>query len=182
MSPSGIESSAAFTIIWWIVAITTVITAFLVIQLPDLLKAALALVASFMAVAGLYVMLGAEFLAVIQLLIYAGAIPILVIFAILVMEDVQRGNPFNRLRVPALFIASLMAGIVIFVAINTEWTLFASSPLPDGVSGQQIRDIFANTTPIIGGLLLKEFVLAMEAAGLLLLGSILGAIALVRER
>ena len=82
---SGIEQSTLFTILWWIVATTVVVSAFLVVHLTDLLKAALALIASFLGIAGLFVMLNAEFLAVIQVLIYAGAIPILIIFAILML-------------------------------------------------------------------------------------------------
>ena len=182
MNPTGIESSAAFTVVWYICACVVTAGALMVVLLPDLLRAALSLVLSFMGIAVLFVMLGAEFLAVVQLLIYAGAIPILIIFAILVMQDVQRGNPSNRLRFPALVLASLLMGIVIFVVQSTEWNLIQHANLPSTISSSEVQAIYSNSTPIIGGLLLSKYVLAVEVAALLLLASIIGAIALVRER
>ena len=182
MIPTGIEQSTAFTVAWWVIAFVVIVGALMVVLLPDLLKAALSLVLSFMGIAALFVMLGAEFLAVVQLLIYAGAIPILIIFAILVMQDVQRGNPSNRLRFPALMLASILMVIVIFVVVNTEWNLIHLANLPDTISSSQAQEIYSNSTPMIGKLLLSKYVLAVEVAALLLLASIIGAIALVRER
>lgn len=182
MTLTGIESSMAFTVAWWIFAFLVIAGALMVVLLPDLLKAALSLVLSFMGIAAFFVMLGAEFLAVVQLLIYAGAIPILIIFAILVMQDVQRGNPSNRLRFPALVFASLLVVIVIFSVVNTDWNLIYLGDLSPTISSSEVQEIYANSTPIIGGLLLGKFVLAVEVAALLLLASIIGAIALVRER
>lgn len=179
---TGIESSMAFTVAWWIFAFLVIAGALMVVLLPDLLKAALSLVLSFMGIAAFFVMLGAEFLAVVQLLIYAGAIPILIIFAILVMQDVQRGNPSNRLRFPALVFASLLVVIVIFSVVNTDWNLIYLGDLSPAISSSEVQEIYSNSTPIIGGLLLGKFVLAVEVAALLLLASIIGAIALVRER
>ena len=182
MIPTGIENSTAFTVIWWIVACVVIAGALMVVLLPDLLKAALSLVLSFMGIAAFFVMLGAEFLAVVQLLIYAGAIPILIIFAILVMQDVQRGSPSNRLRLPALILVSFLMAIVVFVIVNTEWNLIHLADFSASISSTEAQDIYSNSTPVIGGLLLSKFVLAVEVAALLLLASIIGAIALVRER
>ena len=181
MTPSGIEQSTLFTVLWWAVAAMVVIAAFLVIQLPDLLKAALALIASFLGIAGLFVMLNAEFLAVVQLLIYAGAIPILIIFAILMMRDVQRGNPFNRLRVPALFVSALLLAVLVFVVTDTSWSLLRDAPVTEEYRGAA-AGVFSNTTPVLARLFLRDFALPFEAAAVLLLASVLGALALVRER
>ena len=181
MSPTGIEESAAFTAIWWIVAAMSVIAAFLVVYLQDLLKAALALVVSFLGIAAIFVMLNAEFLAVVQVLIYAGAIPILIIFAILLMRDVQRGSPFNRLRWPALFLASGVLALILFVVLDTDWTLLRDAQL-SAEEQERASDVFSNGTPVIAGLLFEEFALALEAAALVLLAAALGAMALVRER
>jgi NADH-quinone oxidoreductase subunit J len=180
MTPSGIEQSTLFTVIWWAVAAGVVIAAFLVIQLGDLLKAALALIASFLGVAGLFVMLSAEFLAAVQLLIYAGAIPILIIFAVLLLRDVQRGSPFNRLRVPALFLAAMVLAILVYVVTDTRWSLLQDAAAGAATAGAE--QVFSNPSPILAGLLLRDFALPLEAVAVLLLASILGALALVRER
>jgi NADH-quinone oxidoreductase subunit J len=180
MTPSGIEQSTLFSVIWWGVAAMVVIAAFLVVQLPDLLKAALALIASFLGIAGLFVLLNAEFVAMVQLLIYAGAIPILIIFAILVLRDVQRGNPFNRLRAPALFLAALLLALLVFVVTGTPWNLLQDQVLS---SAHQLEAaaVLSNPSPVIGTLLMKDFALPMEAAAVLLLAGLLGALVLVKE-
>ena len=64
----GIAESGIFTAIWWVVATLTVVAALLVVLLQDLVKAAIALIGTFLGIAGLFVMLNAEFLAVVQVL------------------------------------------------------------------------------------------------------------------
>ena len=66
----GIAESGIFTAVWWVVAILTVMAALLVVLLQDLVKAAMALIGTFLGIAGLFVMLNAEFLAVVQVLVY----------------------------------------------------------------------------------------------------------------
>jgi NADH-quinone oxidoreductase subunit J len=180
MTPSGIEQSTLFSVIWWAVAAMVVIAAFLVIQVPDLLKAALALIASFLGVAGLFVMLNAEFLAVVQLLIYAGAIPILIIFAVLMLQNVQRSSPSNRLRIPAIFLAVFVSALLIFAITDTSWNLLRDAQLGAGFT-DRAQAVFSDTTPVLAGLFLKEFALALEAVAVLLLASVLGALVLARE-
>ena len=69
-------------IIFWILAITTVIAALAVVVLKDIFRAALCLVLLFLAVAGVYITLHADFLAIVQILIYVGAVSILGISAL----------------------------------------------------------------------------------------------------
>ncbi len=181
MTPTDIEASAVFTAIWWVVAGVTVVSALLVVHLQDLVKAAMALIATFIGVAALFVMLNAEFLAVVQVLIYVGAVSILLIFGILMMRDVQRGSPSNRLRVPALGVMALVLGAMVFVALDTPWNLLRDVPATPEL--QTVAEaVYGNSPPVIGGLLLQEFALPLEAAALVLMVALLGAIALVRER
>ncbi|MQF83004.1 NADH-quinone oxidoreductase subunit J [SAR202 cluster bacterium AD-802-E10_MRT_200m] len=180
MIPTGIEESTAFTVIWWMVAALTVTSACLVILSQDLLKAALALVVSFLGIAGIFVLLNAEFLAVVQVLIYAGAIPILIIFAILLMRDVQRGSPFNRFRWPAILMAGGLLFLILSVVLNTDWNLLKDLQMSDS-DQQLVSNLYADHTPALGGLLFKEYALALEVAALILLSAALGAMALVRE-
>jgi NADH-quinone oxidoreductase subunit J len=150
----GIEESGIFTAIWWVIATLTVVAALLVVFLQDLVKAAMALIGTFLGIAGLFVMLNAEFLAVVQVLVYAGAVSILLIFGIMMIRDTERGSPANSLRIPAFALGVAFVGIITFVVIDTP--------------------------PVIGGLLLREFVLPLEAAALLLTATLVGAIALVK--
>ena len=176
---AGTEDSLAVDIIFWVIAVSAIVAAIAVVQLKDIFRAALMLIVAFMAVAGMFVLLRAEFLAVVQVLIYVGAISVLLIFAILMTRDVEEGNPYNRLKIPAAVLSVLFLAMVGFVIYNTSWQIIdgtALAALPDVV------EVFDNTVPEIGRLLIREYVLAFEIASVVLLAAIIGALALVRER
>jgi len=158
-------------IAFWILAIVGIIAALAVVLLGDVFRAALSLVLCFLTVAGIYITLSADFLAAVQVLIYVGAISVLIILAIMLTREVQRGSPANRLRIPAFFVAILFFGGVAFALLNTPWPVSVAPPLEP-------------TTPALAGLLFGEggFILPVEIGAILLLAAILGAIVLVREK
>src|SRR4030042_7087487 len=98
---------------FWILALIMVGAAIGVVLLRNIFRAALLRVLWFFTVAGIYITLNADFLAAVQVLIYAGAIGILLIFAIMLTRDLHEGNPFNRLKVPALVISLLVLATMI---------------------------------------------------------------------
>ena len=175
----GIAESGLFTAVWWALAILTVACAVLVVRLQDLVKAAMALIGSFLGIAALFVMLNAEFLAIVQVLVYAGAVSILLIFGIMMVRDTQRGSPSNSLVIPAAMLCVALLGIITFVALDTRWDLLGDAALSPAVSAGA-EGVFSDSPPAIGGLLLREFILPLEAAALLLTATLVGAIALVR--
>ena len=89
-----------------------------VVLVPDLFRAALLLILVFISVAGFFILLSAEFLAVVQVLIYVGAIAILIIFAVMLTRDVQRGNLPNRMHIPAAVFAALLLSAMVAVAVQ----------------------------------------------------------------
>jgi len=159
------------SVAFWILAAVGVMAALAVVLLRDVFRAALSLVLCFLTVAGIYITLSADFLAAVQILIYVGAISVLIILAIMLTREVQRGSPSNRLQIPAFIVAVLFLGGVVFALLNTPWPVSSVPPLEP-------------TTPAIAGLLFGEggFILPVEIAPLLLLAAILGAIVLVREK
>ena len=196
MVGTGTETSLVVDIAFWVIAVSSIVAAIAVVQLRDLFRAALFLVVSFLGVAALFVLLRAEFLAVVQVLIYVGAISVLIIFAILMTRDVQQGSPSNQIRIPAAILAALFLLATSFVALNTDWDLLdeamASSAVDGGAAstdGQQltaeavsgVQEVYSNTVPVLAELLLRDYVLAFEVASVLLLAAIIGALALVRE-
>ena len=166
--------------VFWMVAAASVATALGVVLIQDLFKAALSLVATFLLVAGLFVLLSAEFLAVVQVLIYAGAISILIIFAVFLTRDVAHGNPSNRLQIPALITATLGLAAIVFVVLKTDWVVLEDILPPETMA--RVEAVLATTPDSIAGVLLREWVLPFEAVSVLLLAAILGALALLRER
>ena len=113
-------------VVFWILAVMAIVGALGVVLLPNLFRAALLLIVVFVAVAGMFILLSAEFLAVVQILIYVGAIAILIIFAVMLTRDVQRGNLPNRMHIPAAVFAALLLSALVAVAVDTEWNF-----LPD---------------------------------------------------
>ncbi len=178
-------------IAFWVMAVVGVFSALAVVSERDIFRAALFLVISFLVVAGLFVLLNAEFLAAVQVLVYVGAISVIIIFAIMLTRNVHDGNPFNSFRIPALLLAVTMLAAITFVVVNTEWhdwdslgleVLPGESSEASSATEQGIKDVFGDTTQVIARLLMRDFVLPMEAASVVLLAAVIGALALVRER
>ena len=185
-------------IVFWMLSVMAIGGALGVVLVPDLFRAALLLILVFMAVAGFFVLLSAEFLAVVQVLIYVGAIAILIIFAVMLTRDVQRGNLPNRLQIPAAVFTALLLSALVAVAVDTKWEF-----LPED---QQARVDLVQTSSVttltgdvlteqgitspedqaeiqqagLADLLISDYVLPFEAVSVLLLAALIGALVLVR--
>ena len=172
-------------IAFWIIALSAIGSSIAVVQTRDLFRAALFLAAAFLSIAGLFVMLRAEFLAVVQILIYVGAISVLIIFAVLTTRDVEHGNPSNMLRIPAAILAILFLVVASITMLNTDWNLLSESDavtmeyttVDEAGTGGDVPDLI----PRIAELLLQDYVLVFEVASVLLLATIVGALVLVRR-
>ena len=191
-------------IVFWVRSVLAIGGALGVVLIKDLFRAALLLVLVFIAVAGFFVLLNAEFLAVVQVLIYAGAIAILIIFAIMLTRDVQHGNLPNRLQIPAATLAAVLLAVMVAVAVDTKWDLLAgqAQSRAQAVQTSAVRTLespgdladleragFATVDERtaaqeagLADLLIGDFVLPFEAVSLLLLAAVIGALALVRPR
>ena len=155
-------------IAFWALAGLTLGSAAMIILVRSLLHAVLFLILSFVGVAGLYITLSADFVAVTQVLIYAGAIAVLLIFAVMLTPRSSRDNAGNFLQLPALLLSGLVVAGVTFVVIQTDWR-------------EATRGPFDSTATAIGNALLSPFVLPFEIASVLLVAAMIGAIVLVRE-
>ncbi len=160
-----------FSVIFWILAVVAVAAALAVILLKDVFRAALALILLFLIIAGIYITLNADFLAVVQILVYVGAISILIIVAIMLTRDVQHGNPAGKFRVPAIVVGVLLLVVLIFTMVSTPWDLSSAPPREPTAAflGQQLFGL--------GG-----YLLPVQIVAILLLTAILGAIVLLREK
>ena len=156
---------------FWILAVIIIAAALTVVLIRDVFRAALSLILCFLAVAGIYVTLSAGFLAAVQVLVYVGAIAVLIILAIMMTREVQRGSPFGKLHIPAFVVALLCFGAIVFAMVSTPWQVSTVPPVEP-------------TTPALAVRLFGEggFILAVEIVGALLLAAVLGAIVLVREK
>jgi NADH-quinone oxidoreductase subunit J len=156
---------------FWIMAVIIVVAALGVIFLRNVFRAALSLILCFITVAGIYLTLSADFLAAVQILVYVGAISVLIILAIMMTREVQRGSPSNRLRLPAFVVAAVLLGLMIFTVTASPWRIAAEPPLTP------------TTMPLATKLFSQHgFILPVEIAATLLLAAILGAIVIAREK
>jgi NADH-quinone oxidoreductase subunit J len=153
---------------FWVLAVTAVGSALMVAAVRNLLHAVLFLVLSFVGVAGLYITLSADFVAVVQVLIYAGAIAVLMLFAIMLTPRAARDNADGVFWAPALVLAGLVATTIGLIATRTEWAVSDRGP-------------FSQTASAIGEALLDPFVLPFEVASVVLVAAMIGAIVIVRE-
>jgi len=182
MIGQGTEASLVIDIVFWVLAVSSIIAAIAVVQMKDLFRAALFLIVCFMAVAGMFVLLRAEFVAAVQVLIYVGAISVLIIFAILMTGDIEEGSPAHNFKWPVAVLAVLFGAMAIFVTKSTVWNLLEDAIDAGRISSNAVTDVYSNTIPVIAHLLVRDFVLVFEVASVLLLAAIIGALALIRER
>ncbi len=152
---------------FWLLAALTVGAALGVAAVRDLIRAVILLITSFLGVAGLYITLSADFVAVVQVMIYAGAISVLILFAIMLTPRASRDNAETFLRAPGLLLAGLVTFTIAFVSVEADWPVVE-------------REGFEETASVIGEALLSKYVLPFEIASVLLLVAMLGSIVLVR--
>ncbi len=157
-------------VVFWVFAVLTVGAAAVVVMARSLIYSAFALLFTFFGVAGLYVLLGADFLAATQLLIYVGGILVLLLFGVMLTHkiyDLDLKSETTQ-RAPGLIVAVGLFVILAATALRTRW---AAVPRPPAV-----------TTNDIGKLFMGQYLLPFEAASILLLVALVGAAMIVRRR
>lgn len=155
-------------IAFWGLGALAVFAALGIVLSQNLLHAVLLLILCFVALAGLFVTLTADFIAVAQVLIYAGAIGVLIIFAVMLTPTPGRFNSDTSFFSPAFIIGGLIATVMAIVAFETPWNVL------DG-------DGFATTTNLIGEALAGRWALAFQIAAIMLTIAMIGAIVIVRS-
>jgi NADH-quinone oxidoreductase subunit J len=161
----------ALQISFWILAVIGVVSAAAVVVLKDAFRAALSLIICFTSVAGIYITLSADFLAVVQILVYVGAISVLIILAIMLTRDMKQGNLSNKLKLPAFITAGLFLAVLLYSLLSTSWNI-TSLDTPAVTTGNLGMQLFGD----------NGYMLPVEISAMLILASILGAITLVREK
>ncbi|HYX50493.1 MAG TPA: NADH-quinone oxidoreductase subunit J [Ktedonobacteraceae bacterium] len=175
------------TLLFWIIAIILVGSSLLVVGLRNIVHSALALVVVFAMAAGIYLLLNAEFIAIVQILIYAGAVTILILFALMLTRTSNistNSNPINKIWWIGAIISTLVGAGIIFAV-----TIGPYSKVQGGAAGYGPQNpacpLPPNNVAYIGQLLYSptcySYVLPFEIASLVLLVAIIGAIVIGRE-
>ncbi len=140
-----------------------------VVTLRNVIHSAVAMMVCFGSLAGMYALLGAPIIAAAQVLIYLGAISVLILFAIMLTQagDASLPAPFHRQAPVAVLIAVVVVGLASWAALSTNW----------GAAGAAV----AVAVDAIGQALFTTYALPFEIIGFLLLAAIIGAIFLARR-
>ncbi len=159
-----------YDIIFYLFAAVTLVSAFFVVTNRNIVHSAFFLLFTFFGVAGIYVMLGADFVAIVQLIVYVGGILILLLFGVMLTNkivnvEIKTGTIH---ALPASIVLGLFSGALGAVVLNTNWKVVESTePVP--------------TTAAIGNMLINEYALIFELLGILLLVAMIGAAIMARR-
>lgn len=153
------------SIVFYVVAALIIFTALKMVLSTNLVHSALFMAATFMLIAIIYVLLNADYLAVVQVMIYVGAISILFVFGVMLTKRtyMDDSSQFNRYKKYGAVVAILIFAVFVRTIIVTS---FVSS-------GAQAAD---STIAAISTLLLNDYSIAFEVSGVLLLAATIGAI------
>ncbi len=157
-------------VVFYLIAAVTVGSAAMVAFSRNIVYSAFSLVGTFAGVAGIYVFLGADFVAAIQVLIYVGGIVVLTLFAVMLTHRITDVQITNRAvgRIPALVVILIFLGLLVNTIGETSW-----------VKAKEI--VYTATAGKIGDLFLRDYLLPFELASLVLLVALIGAVVLSRK-
>jgi len=159
-----------YDIVFYLFALITILSAYLVVTVRNIVYSAFSLLFTLFGIAGLYALLGADFVAIVQLIVYVGGILILMIFGVMLTNKITnvqiKTGVFQIL--PATVGVGIFGGFLLAVLLNTNWL------------NLNIKDSPA-TTFQLGQLLMNEWILVFELLGIVLLIALLGAASIARK-
>ncbi len=165
-------ASTTQQICFFVLSATTVVGSLGVVLLPNIVYSAFLLGGVFLSVAGLYLLLNASFVAAAQILVYVGAVNVLILFAIMLVNKQETLAAIPGLLVRRLLSGAVCAGLfalLLRVAFTTNWALPGPTPVGE------------EATIRIGEHLFTDYLLPFELASVLLLMAMIGAIVLARR-
>lgn len=157
-------------LVFFLIAALTLTAAFLTVLVRNIFHAALSLIGTFFGVAAIYLMLEAEFLAIVQVLVYIGAIAVLILFAVMLTRGLMKQDTlsFNKQWAwAALAVSTLFLGMFI-LALQVPWL-------------QSGAEVVKDLVPYLGEQLLTTYLLPFEVVSVLLLAALVGAFIIARE-
>lgn len=159
-----------YDIAFYIIAAIAIFAALAVVTMRNIVHSAFYLVLLFAGIAGIYVLLQAEFLAAVQIMVYVGAVAILIAFGVMLTRrgNIKESNLSNKQAVPAAIVVGAILGVLIWFLNMTNWVANPGQPPADSAG-------------TLATLLLSDYVVPFEVAAILLTVAMLGAIVVAKE-
>jgi NADH-quinone oxidoreductase subunit J len=155
--------------LFWILAAVMLGAALLVVTMRDIIRCGLAMIVSFMALAGIYVLIGAPLLGAAQVIVYIGAISVLILFAIMLTQtkDAPSRLVFQTQAVPAAIAAVVVAVLIALAVSATDWA--------------ELTERVRLATSAMSKVLFDQFVFPFEIVSVLLLAAVIGGVFLAKR-
>jgi len=159
-------------IVFYLFAAITVGSALVVVSTRNIMYSVFALMFTFFGVAGLYVLLNADFIAVTQILVYIGGILVLMLFGVMLTNKQTNVDIKTSVlsTLPAMILCAALAGTMFGIFSNTSW-----------FNGGLVKQDITATTQTLGTLMLTDYLLPFEIASVVLLVAIVGAAMIARK-
>jgi NADH-quinone oxidoreductase subunit J len=168
-------------LLFWVFAAVAVLGALLVIGQKNPVYSVLAIIVSFFGLSGLYVLLEAPFVAVVQIIIYAGAIMVLFLFVVMLLnvprEDAaewDRTHPFYR-----PWAMRVGGSLAVLMVVQLVWALSRTPGMLERVAEQRPA---TSSVAALGRVLFTDYMFAFEVTSILILIAMVGAVVLARKR
>lgn len=159
-----------YDIIFYLFAAITIISGIIVVNSKNIVHAAFSMILTFFGVAGIYVLLGADFIAIVQIMVYIGGILILLLFGVMLTNKITNVEIRSGTVqvIPAIICLGVFAAVLFYIMTTTKW------------KSEQFELPFTTITEI-GSALITEYILVFELLGILLLVALIGAASIARR-
>lgn len=163
------------TLVFLLFALTAIAAAVLVVVAPQVVYSALALVVCFLAVAGLFILQGAEFLGAVQVLLYAGSVVVMFVFVVMMMN--LRSREGDEWTTPRAFGGAALGAVVFFqlLAVLARSHGLIAAPSLGFAPGE-------GHVQVLGKALFREYLLPFEVLSVILLAALFGLLVIGRRK
>ena len=172
---------AFFTISGLLVAFSAAI-----LFVNNIYRSAVFLAFSMLCFAAMYFIMSAEFIGVIQILVYVGAVSVLIALSVMLVKDIEKSTEYNWLFISSIPLILVTGILFVFFIINFEWNSFSDEILSNSSClierCQDEPAILIQSTYWLGKLITADFMIAFQVTGLILVSALIGALSLLRIR
>ncbi|MBA31914.1 MAG: hypothetical protein CL748_05265 [Chloroflexi bacterium] len=203
-----IENNLFIDVIFYVLSAVIICLSILVIFIKDIFRASIALAGTFLNIAIIYFMLNAEFIGTVQILVYVGAISVLMAFAVMFLRSLSQSAKPSSYRPFSFFISVLVFLSFVVGIYNIEWSkindvndeniievlsdkyyelgygeyiYITSEPSDSGLLEIENKGVFIDSTSVIGTFLVQEYLLAFQIVGLILVVGVVGGLIIMKE-
>ncbi len=164
-------------ILFIVLAAVAAVTSVMMVTRKNAVISAVFLVLNFFSLAGLYLLLNAQFIAVVQVIVYAGAIMVLFLFVLMLLNTETE----HKLFIDKKGIKFFAVLVSVFVFIELAYLIFRGSPSRT-LTPNEIASVNSGTIQSIGQQLYTNYIIPFEVAGFLLLATTIGAMVLAKKK